>query len=211
MKAGKRRAPNSPSGRDSSPSGTASDRRVARGQRTRMALVDATIDLMLDGAPHPTSRQIAEHADVSVRTLYNHFRVEGLRAEAIAATVSERASSIVRLPSRGPLTLRIGAVCRQRRELLEPIERLLSSALAMIDHPPVLAEALDDLRSRLRRSTEITFAQELASKGRLSRSFLDHLDTISGWESWPSYRFRRGFSPAAAERTMAALIANLFS
>jgi TetR/AcrR family transcriptional regulator, regulator of autoinduction and epiphytic fitness len=209
MKARKRRAPNSGSEQGSSPSVAGADRRVARGQRTRMALVDAVIDLMLDGVANPTSRQIAQHADVSVRTLYNHFRVKGLQAEAIAATVSERTSSIVRLPTRGPLTVRIGALCHQRRELLEPIERLLSSAVAMLEQPPVLADALDGLRVRLRSSTEMAFRQELDAKGRMARSFLDLLDTITGWESWNSYRFRHGLSAAAAERTLAALVASL--
>ena len=86
---------------------------------------------------------------------------------------------------------------------------MLSAAVAILEQPPVLADALDDLRVRLRSGTEVTFRQELEAKGSMARSFLDLLDTITGWESWNSYRFRQRLSPPAAERTMAALIANL--
>jgi AcrR family transcriptional regulator len=176
-----------------------------------MALVDSVVELMLRGIAHPTSQQVAEAADVSVRTLYNHFKMDGLRDEAIASTFSTLASSVVRLPSRGPLSIRIAAVCHQRRELFAPVEKVLASVRTVVAAPPPLADAVDDLRRRLRAGIETVFESELAARGKLARSYLDHLDSITGWECWTSLRFTQRFSATEAERTMAMLITHVLT
>lgn len=50
-----------------------SDGRTLRAERTRAAIIDAHMALMLEGDPQPTARRVAERAGVSLRTLWGHF------------------------------------------------------------------------------------------------------------------------------------------
>ena len=59
------------------------DGRLLRGARTRNAIVQSYIELLGSGERAPNAEQIARHAGVGIRTVYNQFRdLEGVRAEA---------------------------------------------------------------------------------------------------------------------------------
>src|SRR3954470_18279608 len=49
------------------------DGRTARATRTREAVVSAVLDLVNEGNPKPTAREIADRAGVSLRSVYVHF------------------------------------------------------------------------------------------------------------------------------------------
>ncbi len=51
-----------------------SDGRIARGERTREAIVEAHAELLREGVLKPTAKVIAERAGVSVRTLWLNFK-----------------------------------------------------------------------------------------------------------------------------------------
>ncbi len=129
-----------------------SDRRRARGQRTRTSIVDATIDLIEAGNPRPTSRQVAGRAGVSVRLVFHHFkRLEEVIRLAAELQTSRHRSFVAAIPPHGPLSARIGAICRQRRQLFEAIGPVLQAAHARSFDTPGLSEALSHQRSLLRR------------------------------------------------------------
>src|SRR5438045_8961086 len=93
----------------------ATDGRSARSQRTREAVVDALLGLIRDGDPRPTAREIAERANISLRSVYVHFDdLEDLFLAAAQRQMAIVASMIVPIAADVPLADRIDAVCALR-------------------------------------------------------------------------------------------------
>jgi hypothetical protein len=185
-----------------------SDRRLARGYQTKIDLVDATIELWLGGNPHPTTRQVAECAEVSWRTFFNHFRIDLLYGVAAATQVLRSLGSITPVPAQGPLSIRIKATCGQRRWLFEQIAAVLDAVPSRPAVTPLLDDALDDLAALLAHQLKITFAREISRRSDGS-NLVEALDVPTGWEVWIILRLRRHLTPNAAERQLAATMSRL--
>jgi TetR/AcrR family transcriptional regulator of autoinduction and epiphytic fitness len=67
------------------------DRRTARAERTRAAIVDAHIGLLAEGVLQPTGREIASRAGVSSRSLWVHLTdLEELFTATAAETLARQ-------------------------------------------------------------------------------------------------------------------------
>ncbi len=187
-----------------------SDRRIARRYHTRLDLIEATIDLFLAGNPHPTSRQVAEQAEVSPRTLFNHYHIDRLYGDAAATQVLRSLTSIAPVPPQGPVAVRIGATCRQRRQLFEQIATVLHAVQSRPAATPVLDKALDELGTLLTHQMDFTFSREISRRSDGS-SLVVLLDVPTGWESWISLRFRRRLTAPEAERQLAAFMTEVLA
>ena len=64
----------------------AEDGRVARGLRTREAVIDALFELHAEGNLTPTIEQIAERVGRTTRAIYQHFQDK----EALAVAMADR-------------------------------------------------------------------------------------------------------------------------
>ncbi len=65
------------------------DGRILRGERTRVLIVSAILELLRAGTVRPTAEQVAARAKVGVRTVFRHFdAMESLYA-AMNATLAE--------------------------------------------------------------------------------------------------------------------------
>jgi TetR/AcrR family transcriptional regulator of autoinduction and epiphytic fitness len=192
--------------------GRPSDRRRARGQRTRKTIVDATIDLIEAGNPRPTSQQVARQAGVSVRLVFHHFRrLEVVIRLAAELQASRHRSLVAVLPPHGPLPARIGAICQQRRKLFEAIGPVLQVAQARAWDTPGLSEVLARHRSLLRRQLEVTLGPEIRSRGDEAVLLLDMLEYACGWQHWCALRYDAGHSASKAERAMVFAVTELLS
>ena len=58
---------------ENAPESTATDGRVARGQRTRRNVAEALMELLREGDQEPTARAVAQRAGVSLRLVFHHF------------------------------------------------------------------------------------------------------------------------------------------
>ncbi len=186
-----------------------SDRRRARGLRTRKGIVDAAIDLIEAGNPRPTTRQVAVRAGVSARLVFHHFGRLGVVIRLAAERQAARHGAFVGfVPPHGPLPARIGAVCRQRRNLFEAIGPVLRMAHARAWDTPGLSEVLAGHRSLLRRQLEVTFGPELEARDGAA-VLLDLLDHATGWPYWCALRFDAGHPASVAERAMVVAVTEL--
>jgi AcrR family transcriptional regulator len=105
------------------------DGRVQRSERSREAIVRAMLDLIREGILSPTAQQVAERANVGVRTVFRHFSDmdtlfvtmhEHLTEEVDALFVDEVQS--------GPLSTRLDALVDRRFDLFERIAPFLRSS-----------------------------------------------------------------------------------
>lgn len=186
------------------------DGRVARGERTREAIVAAHTALLLEGELKPTAKVIAERAGVSVRTLWANFKdLEALLNETTAYWMAADDELRQPIDPTKPLDERISTFCAERARRLENIAPAARSAVLGEPFSPALQRSREAHVRRLRLEVETVFATEIAKDGVGDLTFA--LMAASGWPSWQGLRDGYKLSPdqalAVMTRTIVALLA----
>ena len=184
------------------------DGRTARSLRTREAIVDACISLVDEGDLRPTGPRIAERANVSVRSVFQHFDdLENLFAMVAERTVARVAQIVVPIDVDLPFEDRLDRFIRQRQALLEAITPIRRAASV---HAPGSAEITRRLQGGhdfLRAEVARVFASELTALGRDEVDLrLDLLDTAVSWPTWESLRTFNHRSPDEAARVVERMV-----
>ena len=96
------------------------DGRVQRSERSREAIVQAMLDLIGEGELTPTAQQVAERADVGVRTVFRHFSDMETLFAAMTERIHAESEKILGVPDAS-------------RALGERIEALLDGRLALFE------------------------------------------------------------------------------
>jgi AcrR family transcriptional regulator len=186
------------------------DRRLIRGERTRLAIVEAQVELVDAGNPRPSLRQVAERAGISLSQIYYHFGyVDVLVVNATALQVSRHCLVIAVIPPRGPVDVRIRATCHQRRKLLETMTPVLRVAYSRSPGSPRLNHVLAEQRALLRGQVAATFGPELSSGSAHAALLLEALDLATGWQTWNTLRLHAGHSASMAEEVMVCSVTGL--
>ncbi len=191
-------------------SGAPTDGRLLRGERTRLQIIDATIELIDAGNPQPTSAEIAGHAGISVRMIFNHFgELEVLFRHAVTRQFLRHRSLIAILPANGPVEVRVRATCRQRRQLFEAIAPVLRMGYSRSLGSPFAYEVLSEMRSLLRRQVAVTLQPEISIRGSAGPVLLETLVVAADWLSWEALRTYAGYSADASEGLMVSALIHL--
>lgn len=188
------------------------DGRVARGERTREAIVAAHTALLLEGELKPTAKVIADRAGVSVRTLWANFKdLEALLNETTAywLAADEQLRQVID-PSKS-LVDRITVYCAERGRRLEHIAPAARSAALGEPFSAALKRSREVHIGRLRSETEAVFARELESVPDAERDELRYaLIASTGWPNWQLLRDDFNLSPdeivAVMRTTLHALL-----
>jgi AcrR family transcriptional regulator len=182
----------------------ASDRRLARGDHSRLALLEAMIDLIDGRAEPPSAKKVARRAGISRRMIFNHFEggMDGLLVGAVELALARQHSQVRGVPPRGPTPPRVRALCRQRRQLFEQLGPVYRTAYARASMSSGLVRVLAAQRSVLRGQLAHTMAPELRASGADAGLLLDALELATGWEAWCGLRDLALQSASAAERAM---------
>jgi len=182
------------------------DGRRLRGQDNRARIVAAMLEIIHAGEVSPSAEQVAQRADVGLRTVFRHFQdMDSLYREmsvVIAAELREVAGRpfksqdwrerVVELIERrgwafekvGPF-LRASTVFRYRSKFLDVDNARLVAALREIlkaQLPPAVAR--DQLK-------------------------LEILDLLLSYESWSRLRREQGLTPKRAQDTLTAAVRRL--
>lgn len=173
-----------------------SDGRVARGERTREAIVEAHAELLREGVLKPTAKVIAERAGVSVRTLWLNFKDLETLLEATTAYWLDADAALRRAvdPSR-PLGERIGSFCEQRALRLEHLAPAARSAVLGEPFSAALAAARRELIERLRHDLLEAFPDELAASGGADGALCVGLMAAASGMTWSFARDDLGREP----------------
>jgi AcrR family transcriptional regulator len=128
------------------------DGRVQRSQRSREAIVKAMLELIGEGSISPTAQQVAERADVGVRTVFRHFS----DMDTLFATMNERLTEEVSTlfideVQTGSLAARLDAMLENRLTILEKLEPYLRSSALQRTRSSFLQEQHDRNIRTLRR------------------------------------------------------------
>ena len=184
------------------------DGRVARGARTRAAIVAAHTALLREGELKPTAKVIAERAGVSVRTLWANFKdLEALLNETTAYWMDADEGLRQAVDPAAPLAERIDAYCTERGRRLENIAPAARSAALGEPFSPALQRSRQAHISRLRSEVETVFAAELriADADDLKHALM----TATSWPAWQALRDDYGLSPDEAVVVMRRTVRSL--
>ncbi len=105
------------------------DGRMKRSERSREAIVQAMLELIAEGSLSPTAQQVAERANVGVRTVFRHFN----DMDTLFATMNDRLteqveSLFVADVQTGPLANRLDGLLEHRLALFEKLAPYLRSS-----------------------------------------------------------------------------------
>ena len=183
------------------------DGRSLRRARSYEAVVEAILDLLVEGHVQPTAKAVAERSGVSLRTVFRLFAdVESLNAAAIARQSERVAPLLTDPPTEGPLEERIAALVAKRAEYFEAITGTRRHALRLAPTSPTIAKGLGQSRRFLRRQLERVFRPELDAAGDEAGELLDALSAATSWEMWDLLRTGHDRSGAAAVQVVARLV-----
>ncbi len=176
-----------------------SDGRLRRGERSREAIVAALFELVGEGVLQPTAQQVAERAEVGIRSVFRHFD----DMDSLFATMDERLSADA-LPilreetASGSLRERARGLAQRRARLFERIGPYKRSANVQRWRSNFLrtrhAGLVRELRADLLRSLP-----ELESAGAET---LEAIDLVACFEAWDRLRTDQRLSRERAEATL---------
>jgi AcrR family transcriptional regulator len=176
------------------------DGRSARSAKTRDSIADALLDLIIEGSPRPTAKEIADRAGVSVRSVYVHFDdLEDLFCVAARRHFARVAPILERVPTEGTVRERARRVVESRARLYGKIGAVGRATQLQAPFSPTLTHIVQDAHARSRAELERVFAPELEPLAEPQRSTLVALlDVLTGSGAWETLREGHSLSADAA-------------
>lgn len=183
------------------------DGRQSRTARSRLAICEACLDLVEEGALRPSAEEIAERAGLSRRSIFNHFADLAELYDAVAEAANQRCAPLLKeISDRGPIEDRIEELVQVRSKFLEataPFTRALTAqALVGPEEDQALRLGRDALRLQ-HEDVERLFRRDLAGLPSAERAEI--LEAVSGAMApllWEHLRRSRGNSMSQARGVM---------
>ena len=182
------------------------DGRVLRGAKTRTAIVEALFELFKQGVYTPTPKQIAEQAQTSVRSIFQHFEdMETLYADLVAVQTERITPLVESLSADGSLEQRLAELQAQRGQLFEMVSPARHALATRPSNSQLITERLNELSAELRDQLLSQFAAELSVADTQSAAdSVEMLDLLWSFESWDRLRNMQHLSVAEAGKTLCA-------
>jgi AcrR family transcriptional regulator len=184
---------------NNAPDPEAVDGRFLRGERSRQQIVDALLKLIRAGEMSPSAAQVAEAANVSLRTVFRHFEeMDSLRMEMTAQMEAE-ILPILQEPFDAPdWRGRMGQLISRRARIYEHIM------------PVKVAASLHRFRSNylmagyqrfltLERAGLCAVLPKLVSSDAV---LFSAIEMATSFQAWRRMRQDQGLSSAEAERVL---------
>ena len=184
------------------------DGRVARGLRTREAVIDTMLELNAEGNLTPTIEQIAERVGRTTRAIYQHFQDKEALAVAMAERQVRTHGELFRArPVEGDLPQRIRGIADHRAALFEAVAPARRAALVRLHASPELQRQQAELAAHLRVQVATTFEPELGALDLdAAADTLELLDLHTSWDTWERLRTWQGLSADRAKQLVSGLI-----
>jgi len=183
------------------------DGRQSRTARSRLAICEACLDLVVEGTLQPSADEIAARAGLSRRSIFNHFADLAELYGAVAEAANQRFAPLLKqISSREPIERRVEQLVQVRSKYLEatgPFTRALT-AQALVGPAEDQARRLStDALRRQHQDVERLFRREVADLSSAERAeVLEALSAAMAPQLWEHLRRSRGNSMARARGVM---------
>jgi AcrR family transcriptional regulator len=190
------------------------DGRRARSERSRLAAVEAMLDLLEAGATTlPGAAEIAERSGLSERTVFRLFDdLESLYAAAVDTQAQRLGHLFAFVATEGTVDERVEAIVAQRVRLYEAIRFVRPVAERLRYSSTSIGQGLRLVDREQRRQLAAQFGPELSGLDDIERGeILDALQVVSGWVAWDALRRQQGRSVARASAAMRRAVSALLT
>jgi AcrR family transcriptional regulator len=186
------------------------DGRIARGERTRSSIADALYELLADGAENPSGRDIAERANVSLRSVFQHFDdIEAVYSELITRQHERVAPFLEPINKEIPLNERVEIFIENRDSmfaLAAPLRRSMGTYRG-IKTSHTIRRAMTYLHRAQRDQIAQSFEPELNGNEQL----LLQLEVCLSFETWNQFTSQHGLSRAATRGHLHNLVMTMLA
>ena len=187
------------------------DGRRARGQRTQLRVLEALLALVEAGDIRPTALEVANRADVSLRTVYHHFAdVDAVRAAALELQRTRVQLHFHPIDPTLPVDERVRLFARQCRQVFEGLTPIRRATLVDDFGSAAFAARRKKAHEVRRRHLVATFPEFLSARGQRA-TLLDAADTATCWLAWNYQRDSLRRSASASEAVVASMLGALFA
>jgi AcrR family transcriptional regulator len=189
-----------------------SDGRNRRAAETRRKIIAAAKAMIAETSTAPTVVAVAKRADVSVRSVFQHFH----DVESLFVTVVDSISNDLEVPqatpATQPLSERIASVVENLAQMFDRIVPLRVAAGQFANHPGLI-ERGQALKNELRRIAFEVFGPEFSLLSETAREELaDAIGAALSLDAWIVLRRQDGMSferaTAVWRRTLTALLSH---
>jgi AcrR family transcriptional regulator len=185
--------------------------RPSRTDQSRLAISEACLDLVQEGALRPSADQIAERAGVSRRSIFNHFADLAELYDAVVEVGMQRcAPYLEEISDREPIARRVERLVQVRSKFLETTASFTRALTAQALIGPGADQALRVSRDALRllhQGVDRLFHRELAGLPPAERAeVLEALSAAMAPVLWEHLRRGRGSSAAGARAVMKRML-----
>lgn len=182
------------------------DGRRLRSERSRQAIIAASLTFMEEGVLVPTAQQIAERAGVGIRSFFRHFADMEALFQAVDDQIRDSYEALFLGGDRhGTVAERIEHAVERHADAYEAVSNTVLSTLAQRWRYETLrknyARNLNGLRKDLN-----DWLPELASIPRARR---EAVDAVASFEMWHRLREHQGLGKQASIEIIADLLKRL--
>ncbi len=178
------------------------DGRRLRSERSRQAIIDATLALMEEGDLVPTAQQIAGRAGVGIRSFFRHFEDMGSLSEAIDEQIRDQYEALFVGGDRsGTLQERIEHAVERHADAYETVKNIVLSTQAQRWRYEVLRRNYARNQRGLRKDLD-DWIPELKSLPRHRRAALDAIASVALWH-------RRRAPPGMSKKASVEIVIDL--
>ena len=182
------------------------DGRRARSERSKQAIIDASLALMEEGNLIPTAQQISDRAGMGIRSFFRHFE----DMETLFATIDEQTRDTTEAlyiggDRQGTLEERILHAVERRAAGFEEQRNMILSTAAQLWRSQTLRRNYARYQRGLRKDLE----DWLPEVKQLARTRREAVDAIASFEMWHRLRYQQGQSRSAAIDIMVGLLKDM--
>ena len=171
------------------------DGRRARSERSRLAIVDAAIQLMGSGVLVPTAQQISDQAGVGIRTFFRHFADMESLFLAVDGQMRDSYEAVFLGGDRGGnLEQRLEHAVEHHADAFDSVKPIMLSTLAQLWRSEVVRKNYARSQRGLRKDLE-DWLPELKS---LPRDRREAVDALASFDMWHRLREHQGLSRKAS-------------
>lgn len=171
------------------------DGRRLRSDRSRQLIIESMLELIKQGNLVPTAQQVADHANVGIRSVFRHFEdMESIFETANELCHKEYRGLFIGGDRSGNLEERILHATECHANAYETISNMILSGAARRWNSEVLHKSYLDYQHQLRRDLD----EWLPELKTISENKRQAVDSIASFEMWHRLRNIQALSKSAS-------------